>query len=85
MGALIWTIMALSCVLGVRNHLVFKYRMRRLDEIHTFCLRSIAFDQIDCMPEIDRRYDEIDNPSYNMMVFDITKWTYRQFYPKPVE
>jgi hypothetical protein len=72
------TLMALVVVLLVRNELTFRMRSRRYDEIHAHNVRLIEMGGI---PDLNA-YD--DMPSYEAMLFDVRRWTYRQFYPQAV-
>lgn len=89
-SALSWTLFALALLVLVRNHIVYRIRTRRLHEIHTVCVRETTamLDEktmSELIEAISRRYDDLDSPSYRAMVFDIRRWTYKQFYPNPVE
>lgn len=75
---------AVLCLMGiVRNHIVFAVRCRRLHEIKTACDLQLANHGIFAMA--DKWYEEFERVSYDAMVFDLRRWTYKQFYPNPVE
>ena len=61
----------------VRNELVYRMRIRRIDEIHEFIVNATDTQLFDARAYKDFR----DGPTYDQMVWDLRKWTYRQFYP----
>lgn len=70
------------CVLAaMRNFLVFKVRMHRLDEIYSANIKAIHEGRMP--PYAYDRYH--DTQSYDEQLIDLTKWTYRQFYPEVLE
>lgn len=78
---------ALCAIFGLRLHLVFSASIRRLEEIHKFNLARINAGEFD-VNEHDRlilQYHDVMSESVVGRVLDLTKWTYRQFYPNPVE
>jgi hypothetical protein len=76
MSALLFTVLAICALVLVRNKLVYSITRRRLDEIHRENHAAInAGTFTDAMLA---RYDEM--PSHDSMLFDLRKWTYRQFY-----
>jgi len=75
------TLTALAVLGGIRNHIVFKIRLRRLAEIQA----SFNYSDPDFFATLHRRYAEFDKQSYNSMMFDLTKWKYEQFYPDPIK
>ncbi len=80
-GALL-VVMAIGAVIYMRSNLVLKMRLRRIDEIGKSVRRDIRTIS---STELNRRYDALRNIGFYAMVFDITKWTYKQFFPNPVE
>jgi len=86
----VWLTIAVMSFLGlVRNHIVFRHRRRRLAEIHHKGMAELeARGNEITNAEIARhmrRYEVFDKTSYNSMLLDLTKWTYKQFYPEPVQ
>lgn len=81
--ALLATLFAICVLALVRNKITFEHQMRRLEEIHDYYQRG--FD-LGIYPSGFQLYDEM--PRYYAMMFDLTKWTYRQFFeplPQPKE
>ena len=81
------TLMILVFIAMVRARLVFDMHKRRLHEIHAANLKSIEglTDKdlnSDLLFALVARYDDIQK-QYNWHVFDLTKWTYKQFFPEP--
>jgi hypothetical protein len=76
MDALALTLLALSALLIVRNHLVYRAVSRRTEEIHEHNFQAIEAGKYDALLS----YSAVGH--YDSMLFDITKWTYRQFYPE---
>lgn len=78
MNTIMLTVFAILLLVLVRNQLVFRATMRRIDEIHKE--NSAAIDAgIDTAFGLNR-YSEI--PSHESMLFDLRKWTYQQFFPE---
>jgi hypothetical protein len=63
----------LNIILLIRTQLIYKIRYRAINSIHLKNLKSENYD-LNC-------YDRLDKPSFNYMMFDISKWTFKQFYP----
>lgn len=79
MSAFLITWLALCAVLMVRNSLAWGIQRQRIEEIHQANVRDInAKLPVDCA----QRYKQLHNQY--LMVLDLTKWTYRQFYPQEV-
>lgn len=77
------TLLALLVIALYRNNLVFKHRTRRLYEIKVAC--DLQLSNRNFLASMERYYAEYNKVSYGSMLFDVTKWTYKQFYPNPVE
>lgn len=73
-----------SALIGVRNSLVGRVRTRRLAEIHDLGDRQIAAGVYEMGRDLAAA-DDYGKRSYDAMMFDLRKWTYRQFYPRSVE
>jgi hypothetical protein len=78
MSALLYTVLAIGALLLIRNELVYKMNMRRIAEIHAAIQRAI--DQGQFAYSMFAAYDEM--PSYDAQLFDLSKWSYAQFFPK---
>lgn len=76
MDALLLTYAALALLALIRNEIAWGVQRRRIEEIHAANLRDIAARQYD-MPD---RYATLRNQY--LMVLDLSKWTYSQFYPE---
>ena len=81
-GALIASMLVglLGVLLLLRNRLVSAVRMKRLEAIARRANQLIA-------QRLDRSWMQLYSdfqagPSYMSMVFDLRKWTYRDFYPE---
>ncbi len=61
-----------AAVTGFRNNLVLKLRLRAIDIIYV-------------QPDWETLKKLLENPSYYEMVFDVTRWTFKQYYPILVE
>jgi hypothetical protein len=77
------TVLVMCVVALVRNELVYRIRMRRIGEISAKCTSELG--RADFIPVMEARYAELDTPNHHVMVIDLTKWTYRQFYPEGVK
>lgn len=77
--AITLTFVVLWVVMMIRIRLVHDARMRRLDEVHAEVMRLINARSPDWRKPW-RVFDE--GPSYDRMLFDLTRWTYKQFYPE---
>lgn len=73
--------LALCGLFALRNRLVFKVRMRRLDEIYSANMKAIHNGRMP--PYMYEKYH--DAQSYDEQIIDLKKWTYRQFYPEVLE
>ncbi len=60
--------LAFSMILFVRNRIVYDARMRRMKYVFSSA------------PEWKTRIKQFDSLSYERMLFDLRKWTYKQFY-----
>ena len=70
--------LVLCSTLFARNHIVHRCRLRALGETSAKAKAAIKAGDEDW----ERFYDEYrDCPSYDAMLYDPLKWTYRQFYP----
>jgi hypothetical protein len=73
---------AIGPFIAWRNHLVFTARIRRIDEIAAANKRDIARHEYG---RLDLRWAEFRATTYDAMLFDLRRWTYRQFYPEDVQ
>jgi hypothetical protein len=80
--SILFTLIALCGVGFIRNVIVFRVRMRRLDEISSKCKSELG--RADFYAVMNRRYEELENRNYYTMVLDVRHWTYRQFFSEPV-
>jgi hypothetical protein len=80
MNALSLTFIALGALFIARNSLVFRIRRRRLDAIYAHYMAEIDAGNLSDPARITAAYDEFDAPSYEAMLLDLRRWTYRQFY-----
>ena len=70
-------VMAMMVIFRFRNRLVHEYRMKAIKETSKKAKAAIKNDG-----DWEKYYIKLDNyDTYNKMVLDIRKWTYRQFYP----
>jgi hypothetical protein len=76
-------ILLIVAVMLIRNELVFRARLHRIDKISEAMDRDLG--RSDFIELLRRRYAELGSPSYNAMLLDFSRWTYRQFYPQEVE
>jgi hypothetical protein len=76
------TVAAIGILGLVRTEIVFRVRMKRLGEISAKCKRDIGRE--DFYPLLEQRYAELERPSFESMVLDLRRWTYRQFYAAEV-
>ena len=67
-----------AIIFSIRNQLVYTFRVKLLDLIK----QQIGVNNKD----YDFLYNiYISGPSYNKMLFSITKWTFNQFYPHALD
>jgi len=79
--AVIFTGSCLGVIWALRGLIIVQYNMRRLLEI-----KSLAEKLIDEEQPWEWLYKEFEKqPNLNHQTADLTKWTYRQFYPKGLE
>jgi hypothetical protein len=69
----------LIAFLSVRGEITQRVRLRRIDEICTANVTSINKHEFG---RPDERWAEFDATSHEAMLFDLTCWTYAQFYPE---
>jgi hypothetical protein len=74
------TVIALGALVLVRNNLVYRASVRRIDEVHQRNL--VAINEGWMREEFFHEYD--DEVRYEIQILDLRKWTYKQFYPTPV-
>lgn len=74
--AFLLTLLALIVILMLRNFMVYGFRVRRMREIHQFNLACIVKREYERALD----YDAVLG-SYDSMLWDVRKWTFRQFYP----
>ncbi len=77
MSAFTFTVLAIGFFVLIRNHLVYGAGKRRIQEISALSNAEIDAGVYDLFKE---RYREFMDESYAKQLFDLTKWTYRQFY-----
>ena len=66
-------------VFAYRNNLTFKWRMRRIEEIHAHAKQLIAAGDWDGALLAFRLYSDIG--SYGSTLWNLRAWTYRQAFP----
>lgn len=69
MYTLFMTFSCLMMLLMLRINIVTKTRLRAIGVIYAY-------------KDWQEKKELLINPSYNEMVFDLTKWTFKQFYPE---
>lgn len=87
--ALIWfaaalvTLMLLTLLMMVRNNLTYFHRMRALKYITRKAMEDLMQEDAPAdRSHWDRWHARFESyGSYNKQVFQIWKWTYRQYYP----
>lgn len=77
MTELALTIFGLCLVTVIRSFLAFRIGMKRLNYIHE--RNRKALDNGTYNKSMMADYDMVN---HNAMVFDLTKWTYKQFFPE---
>lgn len=78
------TIAVLGMVMIARTHLCFRIRMKAMQLAHEENLRRLG-TEADLLEFPIVREIRGTGPSYSAMVFDIRRWTLRQFYPDIAE
>lgn len=78
MLAFILSLIALSMVVWGRGLLTHRYRIRAITKCHERALREVGSGR-DPFAQW-KPYDE--GMTYNQMIFDLTKWTFKDFYPE---
>lgn len=76
--ALMSSLLVLLAGLLVRNEIVYVQAIRRIDEVHTYnqaMIRRGVFDSYYAYP----------NENTLLLILDLSKWTYRQFYPEALD
>lgn len=63
-------------VMLIRNHLVYKYRLRKIDEVDALAKKLIEQGDINYLAP----FDIFDKLSHTRMLFQFHKWTYNAFY-----
>ncbi len=71
------TILSMSVLIFIRNFIVGKVQLRRIEEIHATYLALIENNEFDSLLDY-----ETSKRSYGADLFDLRKWTYKQFYPE---
>ena len=75
---LVLFVMAMMVITAVRIRLVYKYQIRALEKTRRKARAAINFLDADW----EKYYTKLDSyGTYNKMMLDVRKWTYRQFYP----
>lgn len=70
---------AFNVVMWQRNKMVLRFRLRRVNEIYEY-VRHLPWTG-----ENPYEIDHMVHGTYQMMWFDLTRWTYHGFYPKSFE
>lgn len=78
-------VVPLCAVMMVRNQLVYNARRRRSDEIYQYSGVLIAEGTRAKYPISLWSVDDYGKYSYSEMMWMFRCWTYKQFYPRPVE
>ena len=68
---------SLAAFMFLKNHLVYKARLKTLARISERAKQAIDDRDFNWQ----RFYDLMDKPSYNVLMWNPTVWTYRQMYP----
>ena len=76
--SILLTTWVLLIVLFVRNRLAFNARRRYLREIKALIDSNRPYEAFQYLRDLE------EGPSYLEDCFDLTKWTYKQFFPKEV-
>lgn len=71
MAAFLLTSIALLLLFVIRNELTYRMRMAATDVLETL----IGTD------DFEIEFDRFKAASYESMMFDLRKWTFKQFYP----
>jgi len=75
--AILLSMIIICLILLVRNELVFRVRQKALKIISKKAKIAIKNNE-----NWEKSYTEYDlNDSYDKMFFDLTKWSFNQFYP----
>ncbi len=75
---IVLTIISLTLLFMVRNDIVYKAHMRALDVAHEKTKALIRARKHDYLKPLE---EYMAFGSYDKMLFDLTKWRYRDFYP----
>jgi hypothetical protein len=70
-AAICLTLLAIAVLAAIRNEIAYGARTAALDVLFTLCGNS----------DFDAEYAKYEETSYESMMFDLTKWTFPQFYP----
>lgn len=84
MNAFQWTMLAMFTLCWLRGNIVYRVGLRRLAEIRQVHDREIATGTF-VISKVQQRYEEFGRPTFLYKVLDLRKWTYKQFYPNPIE
>ena len=82
-----WTFLAVSIsILAYRNMKIFDIRFLAIEVIHSY-LRSRIHNHDWTTPwvEPELNFERLRKPSYGAMLFDLTKWSFKSFYPDLVQ
>ena len=70
-------VLAMMIIALFRNHLVYKYQVKALQETSKKTRAAIDNDG-----DWEKYYTKLDSyGTYDKMFLDVRKWTYKQFYP----
>jgi hypothetical protein len=73
-----YDIMVILClIILIRNPLVFKYRTRANNELYKYQMNII---DTNISKHTHEMWKLLDKPTYGIMLFMITCWTYKSFY-----
>ena len=81
----VFIVVALLIVL-VRVDIVGKIRGEAIDVVHSYLEnRIVNHDWNTPWIEPELNFNRIRKPSYQIMVFDLTRWTFKSFYPDLIQ
>jgi hypothetical protein len=67
---------AVALFLFIRNWVVHRARMRAIEETANCCHALVSQGK-----DYDYMWERFDRVSYDVMIFQVWKWRYRDFYP----
>lgn len=69
-------------LLAIRITMVGRIQFRALDMTSDIVDHGILNGAIDSIDDIDLLYNNLEKRSFFAMIFDLTRWTLRGFYPE---